>query len=59
MEFLKDKGVWRQVAAVIAMAVAMFGVDIPPELQADIAVGIAAIAGVTEIIIRRFAGPKE
>lgn len=58
MDFLKDKGVWRQVAAVVAMAVAMFGVDIPPELQADIAVGIAAVAGVAEIIIRRFTGQK-
>lgn len=54
MKFLKDKTLWPHAVSVVAMALAMFGIDIPPELQADLAVGIAAVAAVAGIVIRRF-----
>ena len=54
LNYLKSKTVWLQIVNVAAMAVAMFGIDVPPELQSELAVGLAAIGAIAGVVIRHF-----
>ncbi|WP_319529359.1 hypothetical protein [uncultured Cohaesibacter sp.] len=43
---------WTQIVSVIAMGLAMFGVDLEPDLQERLAVAITSLAGAATIIWR-------
>lgn len=43
---------WTQIVTVLAMGLAMFGIDLAPELQGRIAVSISALAGAVTILWR-------
>ncbi len=43
---------WTQIIAVLAMGLAMFGVDLEPDLQERIAVALSSIAAAVTIIWR-------
>lgn len=52
--FLKSKTIWTQIIGFGAMALAMFGVDVPVEDQATIAASIMGVVNVVGIIVRYF-----
>lgn len=43
---------WVQVASVVASILVVFGINIPPELQAEIAAAITAISGIITIVVK-------
>ena len=43
---------WTQIISVSAMGLAMFGIDLDPDLQQRLAVAISALAGAITIIWR-------
>ena len=43
---------WTQAVAFAAMMMTMFGIDLPPELQASIVSGIVAVSSVVTWIMR-------
>ena len=49
---LTSKIFWTQVIGLFAMLGALFGLDVPAELQAQIVAGIMAFANVLTIIFR-------
>lgn len=54
IQYLKSKSVWNQLLGPVAIALALFGVDVPEETREGLAVGLAAVFGIAGIIIRRF-----
>jgi hypothetical protein len=43
---------WTQLISVLASLLVVFGIDIPPELQAHIATAITAVSAIATIVIR-------
>lgn len=54
IQYLKSKSVWNQLLGPVTIAAAMFGLDIPDEMRAELATGLAAVFGIIGIIIRRY-----
>ena len=50
---------WTQIVTVIAMGLAMFGVDLDPEFQARLAVTISSLAAAVTIIWRTWFTDKK
>jgi hypothetical protein len=45
---------WAQLVGLLAMFTAMFGLDVPADIQAQIAVGISAAVAVVTWVLRTF-----
>ena len=45
---------WTQIVGFVAMVLAMYGVKVPPDLQAATAVALTAVVAVVTIIWRTF-----
>lgn len=43
---------WTQIVAFLAMALAMFGIDMSPDMQAAVAVCLSGLAGLVTMIWR-------
>lgn len=50
----ESKIIWTQVVAVVAMFGTLFGIDLPPELQAEIVGGIVLLQGGVTFVLKKY-----
>lgn len=49
---LASKINWTQIVGIVVQVIAFFGIDVPPEVSAQIAIGIAAVQSIATWVFR-------